>query len=81
MIYEDPVERYMIISSPYNLNDEEWINPYATIVEYEAPPYIANSFHMQTVDYDEKFENLGHHISSVSSMISSSYLSNISETC
>ena len=54
MIYEDPVERDMIIPSPYDANDEEWLNPSATIVEEEAPPNVTNGFHMQMVHYNEE---------------------------
>ena len=76
MTYEDPVERDMIIPSPYDANDEEWLNPFVTLVEEEAPPDIKGSFHMQLVHYDGEFENLRPHIFGDASMISSSYLSN-----
>ena len=81
MIYEDPIEWDMIISYPYDVNDEEWINNLATIVEDETPLNIKYSFHMQMVHYDEEFENTGPHISDDASMISPSYLSNIREAC
>ena len=36
MIYEYPMERDMIVHSPYEANDEEWLNPFATIIEEET---------------------------------------------
>ena len=59
MIYEDPVERDMIVPSPYKANDEEWINPFATIIEDETSPDLTDNCHMQMVHYDKKFADLG----------------------
>ena len=38
MIYEDPMEGYMIVPSLYEDNNEEWINPFSTIIEDETSP-------------------------------------------
>ena len=46
MIYEDPVEQDMIVHSPYEANDEEWLNPFATINEDEASLDFAYSCYM-----------------------------------
>ena len=43
MTYEDPGERDMIITSPYDANDKEWLNPFSTIIEEETSPGIADS--------------------------------------
>ena len=56
MIYEDPIERGMIIPSPYDANDEEWLNPFSSIVE-KAPPDVIDGCHMQMAYYDEQLEN------------------------
>ena len=65
----------MAIPSPYEANDEEWLNPFATIIEDETSSDFADSCHMQMAHYDEKFEDLGPRISGDSSMMSPSYLS------
>ena len=52
MIYEDPVEQDMIVHSPYEANDEEWLNPFATIIEDETLPDLADSCHIQMVHFD-----------------------------
>ena len=41
------MEQDMIVNSPYEANDEEWLNPFATIIEDETSPYFANSCYMQ----------------------------------
>ena len=71
----------MIIPSPYEANDEEWPNPFATIIEDETLPDLADSCHMQMAHYDEEFEGMGHHISSDTFMMSSSYSSYNKEAC
>ena len=71
----------MILPSLYEAYDEEWLNPFATIIEYETSPYLADSCHMQMVHLDGKFKFLGPRISGDSSMISPSCLSNIKEAC
>ena len=81
MIYEDPVERDMIIHSPYEANDEEWLNPFATIIEYGIAPDFVDSCYMQMDHYDEKFKNLEPRISGDSSMMSPSYSSYSREAC
>ena len=52
MIYEDPMEQNMIFSSPYEASDEERLNPFATIIEYETSPDVANRCHMRMIHYD-----------------------------
>ena len=78
MTYEDPVEQDMVIPSPYDSNDEEWFNPFATIVEEEATLVVTDGFHMQMVYYDEQLEA---HISGDTSMMSPSYSSCSREAC
>ena len=68
MIYEDHVDRDLIIPSPYDANDEEWLNPFATIIEYETLLDVTDGCHMQMVYCDEQLENLGPHISGYISM-------------
>ena len=58
MIYEDPVEQDMIVHSPYEVNGEECINPFATIIEDETSPNFDDICHMQMAHYDEKLEDL-----------------------
>ena len=70
----------MIVFSPYEANDEEWLKPFATIIEDETSPDLADSCHMQMIYYDEKFEDLGPHIYD-SSMIFPSCLSRIKKAC
>ena len=53
----------MIIPSPYEANDEEWLNPFATIIGDETSLDFADSCHMQMAHYDEKFKDLGPRIS------------------
>ena len=45
--YEDLVEKYMIIPSPYEANDEEWINPFFAIIEDGTTLEFADSCYMQ----------------------------------
>ena len=73
--YEYPIERDMIITSPYEANDEEWLTPFATIIEDGTTPEFANSCYMKMGHYDEKFKDLGPHIFGDSSMMSPSYSS------
>ena len=80
MIYEDPMERDMIDPSLYEAYDEEWINPFSTIIEDEISLDLANSCHMRMAHFDEKLEDLGPCISGDSSMISPSCLSSIKES-
>ena len=54
MTYEDPVERYMIIPSP--CDDEEWLNPFATIIEEETSLDIADNCDMQMVGLHMKIQ-------------------------
>ena len=65
----------MIIPSPYEANDEEWLNPFSTMIEDGTSPDFADSYHMQMAHYDEKFEDLEPHIFGDSSMVSPSYSS------
>ena len=48
----------MIIPSPYEANHEEWLNPFATIIEYGTTPDFADSCYMKMTHYDEKLEYL-----------------------
>ena len=79
--YEDSVEIDMIIPSPYEANDEEWLNPFSTIIEDGAAPNFANSFYMKMGHYDEKFEKFEPHNSGDSSMMSPSYSACSRESC
>ena len=56
--HEDHVERDMIIPSPYEANDEEWLNSFATIIEDGTTPYFVDSCYVQMGHYNEKFEYL-----------------------
>ena len=79
--YEDPIERDMMIPSPYEANDEEWLNPFSTIIQYGTTPDFTDSCYIHTAHYDEKFEYLGPRISDDSSMMSLSYSSYNREAC
>ena len=59
----------MIIPSPYELNGEEWINPFATIIEGGTPPDFVDSCYMQMDHYDGKFKDLEPCISGGSSIL------------
>ena len=71
----------MSISSPYDANDEEWLNPFSTIIEDGTTPYFVDSCYMQMGHYDEKFKDLEPRISGDSSMMSPSYSSYSKEAC
>ena len=71
----------IITPSPYEANDEEWLNPFSTIIEYGTTTDFANSCYMQLGHYDEKFEYLEPRISGDSSMMSPSYSSYNKEAC
>ena len=79
--YEDPIERDMTILSPYEANDEKWLNPFSAIIEGGTTPDFVDSCYMQMDHYDEKFEELEPCIFSDSSMISPSYSSYSREAC
>ena len=71
----------MAIPSPYEANGEEWLNPFATIMEDETSPNFADSCYMHMAHYDEEFEDLEPRISGDSSMMSPSYSSCNREAC
>ena len=71
----------MIIPSPYEDNDIEQLNPFATIIEDGTTPDFADSSYMQMGHYDEKFKDLEPCISDDSTMISPSYSSYSSDAC
>ena len=71
----------MIIPFPYEANDEEWLNLFATIIEYGIAPDFVDSCYMQMGHYDENFEDLEPCISRDSSMMSPSYSSCNREAC
>ena len=71
----------MIIPSPYEANDEEWLSPFATIIEDGTSPESEYSCYMQLGHYDEKLEELEPHIFGNSSMMSPSYSSYSKEAC
>ena len=71
----------MIVHSPYEVNDEEYLNPFSTIIEDETSPDFADSCYMNMTHYDEKFEDLEPRISGDSSMMSPLYSSCSREAC
>ena len=72
---------HITYEDPFEAKNEEWLNPFATIIEDENLPNFADSFHMHMAHYDEKFQDLGPRISGDSSMISLTYSSCGREAC
>ena len=56
--YQDPVEMDMIITFPYEVNEEEWLNHFSTMIEDGTTLDFASSFYMKMCHYDQKFEDL-----------------------